>query len=284
MILDESFTLSDGTVIPKLGLGTWQMLNDEAEYAVSCALRQGYRHIDTAASYENEVGVGKGIKKSGVKRLDVFVTTKVPAWIKTGEEAEASIRRSLERLSVDYVDLLLIHAPKPWQEIMSGSEKTYYKENVAVWQAMEKAQSEGLVRALGVSNFTPADLENIKSSCTAPVTVNQIKLFIGFELSTTMRYCEENGILVEGYSPIATGELLKNVELKRIAEGYGVSVPRLCIRYVLQRNALPLPKARHEEFIKENAMLDFEISSEDMKYLRSLSGTVERYYGLTEGD
>lgn len=284
MVLLEDFILINGVKIPKLGFGTWQIPDDKAEDAVCFALKNGYRHIDTATAYNNEEGVGRGIKKSGVKREEIFITTKVPAFVKTGEETEKVIASSLKKLGVDYIDLLLIHAPKPWQEIMSGSEKTYFEENIAVWKVMEKAYKQGKVRALGVSNFTPADMENIKKNCEVPITVNQIKLFIGFELSTTMKYCEQNGILVEGYSPIATGELLSNPEIIEMAQKYGVSVPRLCIRYVLQRNALPLPKSTHEEYIAENSKIDFEISEKDMEYLRSLSDTVKKYYGLTKGD
>lgn len=284
MVLNEDFILNSGIAIPKLGLGTWQSSEHDAENAVEFALRLGYRHIDTAVSYNNEAGVGRGMRKSGVARDKIFLTTKVPAWIKTASEAEQTINASLKRLDTDYIDLVLIHAPKPWEEVMSGSEKTYFAENIAVWNAMEKALKEGKVRALGVSNFTPADMENLKNNCATPVSVNQIKLFIGYELATTMEYCEKNGILVEGYSPIATGELLNNPEVLRIANNYGVSVPRLCIRYVLQRGALPLSKSTHERFIAENARVDFEISNEDMSYLRSLKNTVKKYYGLTQGD
>ncbi len=270
MVLKEDFVLNNGVKIPKLGFGTWQIPDEVAEESVYFALKNGYRHIDTATAYRNEEGVGRGIKKSGLKREEIFITTKVPAWMKEPSEVEKTLDESLQKLGVDYIDLLLIHAPKPWPEIVAGTEKTYFDENIAVWKVMEKAYNEGKIRAIGVSNFTVEDMENLKKNCAVPITVNQIIMHIGKELHSTIEYCNKNGILVEGYSPIATGKLLGNEVVKRIADKLGVSVPRLCIRYVLQRGALPLPKSTHEEYIIENSKIDFTIPPEDMETLVKL--------------
>ena len=268
-ILKETYELDNGVKIPKIAIGTWQVSNSVVLNSVGVSLKNGYTHIDTASAYQNEIGVGKAVRNSGIPRNELFITTKVPAEIKNYEEAVAIIKKSLENLDMDYMDLLLIHAPKPWQEMFGGTEKTYFEENIAVWTAMEEAYKSGKIKAIGVSNFDVADLKNIMDNCEVKPMANQIRFFIGNTQDEITSFCQKNNILVEGYSPIATGNLLKSGIISEIANKYGKTIPQICIRYILQRGALPLPKSTHEKYITENANVDFEISKEDMKYLDS---------------
>lgn len=270
MILNEKYTLKNGVEIPKMALGTWQVSNEAVTGSVNDAISVGYRHIDTAAAYQNEEGVGKGIAMSGVSRNDIFITTKVPAEIKTYEGAKKSIEGSLKDLNTDYIDLLLIHAPKPWDEMFVEGAKSYLEENLQVWKAMEEAYKEGKVKAIGVSNFTVEDLQNILDNCEIEPVVDQVRAFAGSVPEDIFSFCEERQILIEGYSPIATGELLKNEAIKEMADKYQVSIAQLCIRYLLQRGILPLPKTTHKEYMAQNAAVDFVISEEDMNTLNNV--------------
>jgi diketogulonate reductase-like aldo/keto reductase len=274
MILRETFKLANGVEIPKIGFGTWQIPQDKAEEACLYALDAGYRHIDTAEAYGNEEGVGNALKKSGIPRDRIFITSKVKAELKTYQEAKEAISKSLQALNTPYIDLMLIHAPRPWFWMAMPSVKTYYKENLEVWKAFEEAYKEGKLRSIGVSNFDVRDLESFKKHAEIQPMVNQIKFFISRVPEKILKYCRENRILVEGYSPIATGRLLKNERLENIAKKYSVSLPQLCIRYVYQRGALPLPKSVHKEHIIENSQIDFEISPDDMEYLDKLKKLV----------
>ena len=159
MILNETFPLADGTSIPKIGFGTWLINGAAATQAVMDAIAAGYRHIDTAWAYGNEKEVGEGIRRSGVPREELYVTTKLHADFKTYEAAKQGIEESLARLDVGYVDLMLIHAPQPWNKFREGDH--YQEGNLAAWKALEEAQQAGKIRSIGVANFEPEDLENI---------------------------------------------------------------------------------------------------------------------------
>lgn len=270
MVFKETYILSNGQHIPKFALGTWQVSNEDASGAVKTALEMGYRHIDTAAAYGNEKGVGKGIQESGIPREEIYITSKVPAEVKTYEEAKTVIAQSLENLGTDYIDLMLIHAPKPWSEMYTGIAKTYYEENLSVWKALEEAYKAGSLKAIGVSNFEVHDLQNIISSCEIKPMANQIRIHIGHTPKEVMDYCKTEGIQVEAYSPIATGRLLDKPEVGAMAETYGVSVPQLCVRYVLQLGTVALPKTTQASHMRQNAEVGFEISAEDMEALSSL--------------
>lgn len=267
MILNETYILSNQVEIPKLALGTWQISNEEVVAAVKAALKTGYRHIDTAAAYDNEQGVGKALVESGLDRREVFLTTKVPAEIKNYKAAKDSIETSLKNLGTDYVDLMLIHAPRPWAEMYSGNSKTYNEENAAVWKALEEAYHEGKCRAIGVSNFEISDIQNLLQHGQMMPQVNQVRIHIGHVPQEIMDYCATNYILVEAYSPNATGRLIHNPTIAEIAAKYNVAAPQLAIRFDLQLGLLPLPKSSHEEYIRQNAELDFTISEEDMQSL-----------------
>lgn len=270
MILSEKLLLNNGISIPRIAFGTWQIANDQVTDAAKTALSVGYRHIDTAAAYENECGVGKALRESGLCREDAFITTKIPANVKTYEGAKAIISASLKNLETSYIDLMLIHAPKPWDELFGGSEKTYYTENLTVWKAMEEAVSAGKIHSIGVSNFEVGDLQNIIDHAQIKPAVNQIRVHIGHTPTEVISYCEANNIVVMAFSPNATGKLLGHPVLTEIAAKYQVSVPQLSIRYDYQLGLIPLPRSTNPIHIAENKNIDFVISDADMKRLSQI--------------
>ena len=272
--MNEFFELSNGLKIPKVGLGTWLIDNDKVEEVVECALEAWYRHIDTAQAYGNEEGVGKAIRKSNIARQDLFITSKIAAEAKTYQEAYDSINETLNKMGLDYLDLMIIHSPQPWQEFRDDNR--YFKENKEVWKALETAYQEGKVKAIGVSNFLKDDLENILTSCQIKPMVNQILTHISNTKTELIKFCKENDILVEAYSPIAHGAILKNENIIAMANKYNVSVARLCIRYIIQLGLVALPKASSKEHLIDNLKVDFEISEEDMEVLKAIK-TIEDY-------
>ena len=271
-ILSQHYELSNGVLVPKLGFGTWQTPNEIAPAAVQTALRVGYTHIDTAGAYHNEVGVGEGLRESGVPRDKVFITTKVQAEFKSYGQAKAGIDNSLTQLKVGPIDLLLIHAPKPWSEMFTDTDRQYLDENVAVWMALEEAYERGDAKAIGVSNFSISDIENLIEHCSITPMVNQIRFHVGHTQDELVSYCQTGGILVEAYSPIGTGRLLNHPAIVAVAERLGHSVAQVCIRYDLQKGCLPLPKSVHDEYIEANTHVDFELSDEDMATLDAITG------------
>ncbi|MFD7872856.1 aldo/keto reductase [Streptomyces sp. NPDC059766] len=266
-ILDETYTLAGGVEIPKLGLGTWFIDDGKAADAVRAAVEIGYRNIDTAQAYGNERGVGEGVRTSGVPREELFVSTKLAAEIKDYDLALAAIDGSLEKLGLDYADLMLIHSPQPWADFRGGD---YAQGNREAWRALEDAHRAGKLRSIGVSNFQEHDLENILQGASVVPHVNQLLVHAGNTPSELLAYCESKQILVEAYSPIAHGAILKNAEVQAMAQKYGVSVPQLCIRYTLQLGTVSLPKTANPDHMRSNAQVDFEIAEEDMDALRGL--------------
>lgn len=268
MILKENYTLSNGIEIPKLGLGTWFISDEDSVQAVKEAVNLGYRHIDTAQAYQNERGVGEGIRTCGIKREELFVTTKLAAEIKSYDEAVKAIDQSLQTMGLDYIDMMIIHSPRPWMEF--HEEDPFFEGNREAWKALEEAYKAGKLRAIGLSNFEKEDLDNILESCTVKPMVNQILAHISNTPKELILYTQEQGILVEAYSPVAHGELMKNQAVTKIAGKYNVSVPQLSIRYCIELGLLPLPKTANPAHMKNNAELDFEISAEDMETLSKL--------------
>lgn len=265
-MLNEHYTLSNGLEIPKLGLGTWMIPNENAAQAVKDAVDLGYRLIDTAQAYGNEEGVGEGIRECGVARNEIFLTSKVAAENKTYESAAKSIDETLAKTGLDYIDMMIIHSPQPWTEFRD--EKRYFEENREVWKALEDAYDAGKVKAIGVSNFLIDDLQNILEVCRIKPMVNQILTHITNTPLALIDFCERNGVICEAYSPIAHGEALKNSVIVEAAEKYGVSPARLCIRYTLQLGMVSLPKTANRQHMSENAELNFTISDEDMEALK----------------
>ncbi|MCH4167611.1 MAG: aldo/keto reductase [Streptococcaceae bacterium] len=272
-MLEETYTLSNGIKIPKIGFGTWLIKNnDEATKAVKQAIQVGYRHIDTAEAYGNEVGVGKGIRQSGVDRQQIFVTTKLRAEFKTYDVAVNAINESLEKLNLDYIDLMIIHSPKPWAEFTK--DEHYFEGNLEAWRALEKAYEEGKVKAIGVSNFEQVDLQNLLEHAKIKPMVDQILSHIGNTPLELIEFAQDNHILVEAYSPFGHGDMFQNQAIKAIADKYQVSIAQLAVRYLLQLNLLPLPKASSIEHMEDNAKTEFVITDEDMLLLKKLDKLV----------
>lgn len=266
MILNEEMILANGVEIPKLGLGTWFIAKDDAAEAVRQAAGLGYRLFDTAQAYGNEEGVGEGVRNCGIPREELFVGSKIAAEHKSYDAAMKSLEETLQKMGLDYLDLMIIHSPQPWSEV-NQSENRYFTENREVWRALEAAYRAGKVRAIGVSNFLQEDLESLMETAEIKPMVNQVLCHISNTPVDLIEYCQGEEIAVEAYSPVAHGEALKNPEIGKMAEKYGVSVPQLCIRYDIQLGLIPLPKTADPEHMKTNADVDFAIEEEDMKRL-----------------
>ncbi len=264
MILQETYTLSNGVTVPKIGLGTWQIPNGEETYrSVLCALKNGYRHIDTAAAYGNEQSVGEAIRDSGIPREEIFVTTKLPAECKGYHVAKECFEKSLSDLGLEYIDMYLIHAPWPWDKI--GMDCT--EGNIKSWKAMEEIYQSGKVRAIGVSNFETGHIQSLLEHCTIVPMCNQICFHIGNRQEQTVDFCKMLNIQMMAYSPLATGRIVEDEYIRTIAEKYNATIPQICIRYCIQKGNIVIPKSTREERIISNVQVDFVISPEDMDYL-----------------
>lgn len=259
--------LSNEVEIPVLALGTWFIDDDKVEEAVKSAVKLGYRHIDTAQAYGNEQGVGEGIRSCDVPREQIFVTSKVAAEYKTYDEAAASIDRSLANMGLDYIDMMIIHSPQPWDKV-NQSEDRYVEGNRAAWRALEDAYKAGKLRAIGVSNFLQEDIEKLWETAEIKPMVNQVLCHISNSPLELIDYCQKKGMAMEAYSPVAHGEALKNKVIGDMAEKYGVTIPQLCIRFDIQLGMIVLPKTANPEHMKVNADVDFIISDEDMEILK----------------
>lgn len=272
MVKDEYYVLSNGVKIPKIGLGTWQVKDGEEAYnSVMYALKAGYRHIDTAYAYGNENSVIRAIKDFNIPREEVFITTKLPAEAKSYNLAMEYFNRSLYNLETEYIDLYLIHAPWPWDNV--GGD--YSRENTEAWKAMVKLYEAERIRAIGVSNFREENIKPLIDATGFIPHVNQIRFFIGNTQEPVYNYCKDNNILVQAYSPMATGGLLKDEKIIKMAEKYNTTVPKLCINYCLERQTQPLPKSINEGRIMDNLDVNFSISGEDMEYLNSIKAPEE---------
>ena len=265
--LTDTFVLSNGVKVPCVGYGTYLTPDGEvAKNSVMEALKVGYRHVDTAFAYGNEVAVGAGIKASGVKREDVFVTTKHWVTMRGYEKASEAIDISLKNLGLDYLDLYLIHWPcvekvsPDWKEINAGT-----------WKAFEDAYKAGKIRAIGVSNFQKKHYDALAEMCEIKPMVNQIEFHPGYTQPETVKYSQEQGMLVQAFSPLGCGTVLADETLKGIAAKYGKSVAQICLRFVLQSGLNVLTKSVTPSRILENTQIfDFELSAEDMAVINAM--------------
>jgi diketogulonate reductase-like aldo/keto reductase len=254
----------NGVKVPKIGLGTWQIPEGEQTYhSVLWALKNGYRHIDTAMAYGNEASVGRAIKDSGLQREEVFVTTKLPAQFIGYEIAQECFHKSLAALGLDYIDMYLIHAPWPWDKI--GLDCT--EGNIESWRAFEEIYDNGKVKSIGISNFEPKHIKPILEMCKYVPMVNQIRFHIGEKQEETVEFCQKLNIQITAYSPLATGKIIDNNVIVAMADRYKVTPAQLCIRYCLQKDTIVIPKSTKEERIISNVKVEFIISSEDMQEL-----------------
>lgn len=267
MKVHHQYQLSNGITIPSIAFGTWQIPDGPVAYeSVLHALKSGYRHIDTAAAYGNERSVGKAIKDSGLKREEVFITSKLKAELKGYQVALDEFQKTIDALGVDYLDLYLIHAPKPWSE--SGDGLAYTNQNIESWKAFIKLYQEGKIRAIGVSNFKPMHLQPLIDSTKFTPHVDQIYLCPGALQEETVEFAKNYDILIEAYSPFATGRLFKVETIHEIAKKYNKNAGQVALRWSLQKGFLPLPKSITPERIESNYdVFDFELSSEDVKLI-----------------
>jgi len=265
--ITDTFVLTNGVKIPCLGFGTWQTPDGAvAAESVKTALEAGYRHIDTAAVYGNEAGVGEGIRLSGTAREEIFVTSKLWNADRGYDKTLAAFEASLTRLGLDYLDLYLIHWPAA-----KGTPAEWQKTNAETWRAFEYIYQSGRARAIGVSNFLTHHLEPLLSTAKVTPMVDQIEYHPGYRQEETVTTCGANGILVEAWSPLGTGKMLVNETLITISAKYGKSAAQLCIRWCLQNNTLPLVKSVTPSRILENAQVfDFVIAQEDMETVNAM--------------
>lgn len=263
----NTYKLGNGVLIPNVGFGTWQASEgEEAVNSVKTALELGYRHIDTAFFYKNEVSVGKGIKESGIDRKDIFVTTKVWNAERGYEKTLKAFEVSLENLGLDYIDMFLIHWPASENQFENWKEL-----NAETWRALEKLYADGKVRAIGVSNFYVSHLSALLETAKVKPMVNQIEFHPGMTQDEVVDFCKKNDILIEAWSPLGRGNVLDNEVLVGIAKKYNVSVAQLCIRWIVQKGHLPLPKSVTPARIKSNLdVYGFEISQEDIVAIDNL--------------
>ena len=263
----DSFILSNGVKVPCVGYGTYLTPNGEiAKNSVIEAINAGYRHIDTAFAYGNETAVGEGIKSTDVKREEIFVTTKHWVTMRGYEKATEAIDISLKNLNLDYLDLYLIHWPcvekvsPDWKEINAGT-----------WKAFEDAYKNGKIRAIGVSNFQKKHYDALVENCEIKPMVNQIEFHPGYTQPETVKYSQENGMLVQAFSPLGCGAVLGDETLASIAKKYNKTVAQICLRFVLQSGLNVLTKSVTPERIIENTQIfDFEISAEDMAVINAM--------------
>lgn len=260
--IKDCVRLNNGIEMPILGFGVFQINdNDETADCVKIAIKHGYRSIDTAMIYGNEAGVGKGIKESGIKREDLFITTKVWNSDQGYDETLKSFESSMERLMLNYLDLYLIHWPVP-------------KNNkyIETWKALETLYRDGKVRAIGVSNFNISHLENIITQCNIVPAVNQVEFHPWFLQTELFAYMKQKGIFAEAWSPLGHGALLDNEILIEIAKKYNKTVAQVIIRWDIQKNVITIPKSSKEDRIASNAnVFDFELSDQDIKTIESLN-------------
>lgn len=262
----QELLLNDGNKIPIVGFGTYKATEEEGVEAVRIAIEKAYRLIDTAAKYENEIAVGKGIKSSGVAREELFVTTKLWRENLGYEQAKKEFETSLKKLDLDYIDLYLIHWPAN-----ARNYDNWQKANADTWRAMEELQAEGRVKSIGVSNFWVEHLEALFQTAHVIPAINQIEFHPGYWQPELTRFCKNNGITVEAWSPLARGKVFGNEILEAIAKKHQKTVAQVCLRWIIQHDVVVIPKSTTTRRIEENIKLfDFELSDSEMKQIDSL--------------
>ncbi|MCQ2394945.1 MAG: aldo/keto reductase [Kiritimatiellae bacterium] len=277
--LADGYLLSNGVKIPCVGYGTWQTpAGDVARDSVVAALQCGYRHIDTATAYGNEASVGEGLRLSGVKREEIFLTTKQWTDVRGYEKTVEAGEKALKALGTDYIDLYLVHWPAvqkysaQWQEL-----------NAATWKGFEKLYKDGKVRAIGVSNFLPEHLAALKQQCEIPPMVDQVEFHPGYIQKDVLDYCNQNNIRMEAWSPLGSGRMLANPLLNEIGAAHGKSAAQVCVRYAIELGVVPLPKSVHAERLAANAdVFDFSLTAEELAALNAMPET--GYSGYNPND
>ena len=263
----KNIALYDGILMPEIGFGTWKAPTGEVTVeAVKAAIECGYTHIDCAAIYGNEKEVGLGIKESNVDRKNLFITSKLWNDVRGYQETIDAFNQTLKDLQLDYLDLYLIHWPRPVKY-----HDNYIEKNIESWKAMEDLYKQGKIKAIGVSNFKVHHMEEIMENCEIKPMVNQIEFHPSCLEKEIRDFCKKEDIVVTGYSPLANGKVFECKELVEFSEKYGVSIAQLCIRYALQHDVIPLVKSVTKERIKANLNVNFVISDEDMEKIDKIT-------------
>lgn len=262
----KEIVLNDGNKIPIIGFGTYKSVKEDGVLAIKNALTKGYRLIDTAARYNNEEEVGKGIAEGGVDRKEIIVTTKLWRDNLGYKETKEAFELSLKKLGLTYIDLYLIHWPAN-----AKNYSNWQKANADSWRAMEELQAEGRIKSIGVSNFWEEHLETLFQTANIIPAVNQIEFHPGYWQPELTAFCKENGITVESWSPLARGKILGNDVLNAIAEKHNRSVSQICLRWVIQHGVVMIPKSTTLQRIEENiSIFDFALSEEEMQQIDEL--------------
>lgn len=277
MTAPTMITLRDGATVPQLGLGVFEIPPAEVQRVVELALEAGYRHLDTAAAYVNEAGVGAAVRASGLPREEIFVTTK----LRNGDQGYAAALRayddSCRRLGLDRVDLYLIHWPNPAADRFVDS-----------WRALERLAAEQLVGSVGVSNFLPEHLDRLAAECEHPPVVNQVELHPTYQQAELTRHCAERGIAVEAYSPLGRGADLDHPTVRAIADDHGRTPAQAVLRWHLQRGRIVIPKSVTPERIRSNAQVfDFTLTAAELTKIDNLeagqrTGNDPRTFALSQ--
>ena len=257
--LESTVPLHGSIDIPLLGFGVYKVKDGDAvEDAITVALSFGYRHLDTAALYRNERGVGRAIAASGINRSGLFVTTKLWNSDQGYESTLAAIDRSLGKLGLDYVDLYLVHWPKP-------------EHTEGTWRAMEEIQRSGKARAIGVSNFLTNHLDQLAETATVMPSINQVEFHPHLQSPELITYCDDHNIVLEAWSPLKHGEIIGDPSLQAIADAHGVTIPQVVLRWMLQRGIVAIPKSVTPSRIAENAALyGFELSPNEIALINTM--------------
>lgn len=258
--LMDRMPLNDGFTIPGIGYGTWNVSDSEAEEMVFMAIMRGYRLIDTASMYDNEVGVGRGIQKAinaGISRDDIFVVTKIWKDDMGFEKATDAIRASYDRLGLKYIDLFLIHSP-------SDSDSV----NAETWKALEDAKDSGIIRSIGVSNFMRGNLTQLMETCRIKPAVNQIEINPYNSMEVVDDFCYDNNILLMASSPLAKGRIITEGRVIKIGEKYGKSPVQIALKWCVQRDIIPIPKTKDADRMKENIdIFDFNLTDQELEMI-----------------
>lgn len=259
--------LRNNSIIPCIGLGTWKITDrDLVRSTIATAYEEGYRLIDTAAVYSNEIAIARAISENGLRREDFYISDKVWNTSRGYDEVQNACKRSLKKLKTDYLDMFLIHWPASkrfypnWEEI-----------NAESWRGMEQLYKMGLVKNIGVCNFKVYHLEALKRVAKVMPFVNQIELHPGLRQETLVSYCKKEGIVIEASSPLGNGKILDNSVLKRIANEKKVSAAQICLRWLYQKDTIAIPKTTNHHRLRENiSIFDFQLSNEELNQIDAI--------------
>lgn len=265
----DCYTLSNGVRIPCVGYGTYKAADGNGSAVIRMALEAGYRYFDTASFYQTETYVAQALRDSGISRSEVFLASKMWKDEMGYAQTKAAFQRTLERLETDYLDLYLIHWPRP-----DAGYGDWKQLDMDTWRAMEELYEAGKIRAIGLSNFLPQHIENLLQNGKIAPMVNQIEFHPGHTQEATVRYCQAHGVQVQAWSPMGRTRVLKDPLVQELAQNHGVSAAQICLRYAVQRQIIPLPKASSMERMKQNQdLFSFELTQEEMFRLDTMPPT-----------